>query len=236
MPILAVHFYCEPMGDALLTFFKRLKWFLVPFAVFFVAGLVFLTFSEKGSEVLWLNSVSKPAWDGFFLFITDAGLATLPAVVAAVLLIFNFRWSMVITLSLCWSGLITYVTKNWLLPGCFRPFHHFYYDDFTRFIHDAPLIYFNSFPSGHSMAIFAFCAALAYLIGKTLPSILLFFFALLVGVSRIYLLQHFGADVVAGSFLGIVAAFLAVLILDFGFHIGNKKGFGRGLKDVFGRK
>lgn len=220
------------MANALRTFYERLKWFLIPFAIFFIAGIIFLIYSKKGSEVLWLNSISKPSWDGFFLFVTDAGLATLPIIVAVIFLIFNFRGSMLIALSLSFSGLITYVTKNWLFPNNFRPFHYFYYDDFTRFIDDAPLIYFNSFPSGHTMAIFASCAALAYIIGKTVPSVLLFFFALLVGISRIYLLQHFGSDVVAGSALGVVAAFLAIWILDFGFKIKDRKGFNIGLKDV----
>ena len=68
----------------------------------------------------------------------------------------------------------------------------------------------TSFPSGHTMAAFALFGLLALLAPqKRLVGLLFFLLALLVGLSRIYLVQHFMKDVYAGSLLGVFIAILA---------------------------
>jgi membrane-associated phospholipid phosphatase len=64
----------------------------------------------------------------------------------------------------------------------------------------------NSFPSGHTMAAFGLYAALAFYAKKWYQAFGLFFLALLVGYSRIYLSQHFLVDVIFGAMLGCLAA------------------------------
>ena len=73
----------------------------------------------------------------------------------------------------------------------------------------APLKNF-SFPSGHATSSFIFCGILIYLIWKSkwnsnlkiAGSVLLLFFSLLIGFSRVYLRLHFASDVFAGFCLG----------------------------------
>lgn len=68
----------------------------------------------------------------------------------------------------------------------------------------------TSFPSGHTMSAFALFALLALLIPfKRLPALGLFLIALLVGMARIYLVQHFMKDVYAGSIFGLSIAMAA---------------------------
>ena len=64
-----------------------------------------------------------------------------------------------------------------------------------------------SFPSGHTQATFTLCGILAYIIWKTkwsfitklVVTIFLFFYACLIGLSRVYLHVHYLSDVVAGA-------------------------------------
>ena len=77
---------------------------------------------------------------------------------------------------------------------------------------DRPTDY--SFPSGHTAA--AFAAAASMYMSKKKPGIWMFYFAIVTGFSRIYLLVHYPIDVIAGAALGVVSAFTVN-------RIGNKK-------------
>jgi len=68
-----------------------------------------------------------------------------------------------------------------------------------------------SFPSGHTAAAFL----MATLISFQFPFLraILYFFAGLIGFSRIYLRVHFPSDVLAGVVLGIISANLSYMIL-----------------------
>jgi membrane-associated phospholipid phosphatase len=96
------------------------------------------------------------------------------------------------------------------------------------FAHDRPFAYFEklgiagqlnlvegikvhsgatSFPSGHTMAGFALFAFMAFCApNKKTTGALCFLLALIVGLSRIYLTQHFFKDVYLGAFMGVVIA------------------------------
>ncbi len=65
----------------------------------------------------------------------------------------------------------------------------------------------GSFPSGHTMGGFALYAFLAFTVFRSRgQQILLFSLAAAVGLSRIYLCQHFPKDVFLGSIIGVALA------------------------------
>ncbi len=87
-----------------------------------------------------------------------------------------------------------------------------------------------SFPSGHSLSGFTFSGIMMYLIFKsTIPlyrkwifSVLLFLFATLIAMSRIYLRVHFPSDVIGGFLVTSVwlsLTFLAVLEVEKRQHV-----------------
>jgi undecaprenyl-diphosphatase len=84
-----------------------------------------------------------------------------------------------------------------------------------------------SFPSGHSFSSFVFIGLLTYIISelairrrlKWIYGILLFFFAWLIAISRVYLRVHFASDVVAGFFLSIIWLGVSYRVL----HIVRRK-------------
>lgn len=75
-----------------------------------------------------------------------------------------------------------------------------------------------SFPSGHALSSFILCSVLIYLISRSklsitwkwISSVLLILFAVSIGISRIVLRYHYASDVLAGFYLGLVWAFLAL--------------------------
>ncbi len=67
-----------------------------------------------------------------------------------------------------------------------------------------------SFPSGHTTASFA-CATIALLYSPLLGSICMLF-AILTGLSRVYLFVHYISDVIAGTILGVMIAMIVYYI------------------------
>ena len=67
-----------------------------------------------------------------------------------------------------------------------------------------PHLFERSFPSGHSGCIFSTCCFLSMILprGWSRAGLLLFFVAILVAYSRMYLAAHFYADIFVGSMLG----------------------------------
>ena len=75
----------------------------------------------------------------------------------------------------------------------------------------------TSFPSGHTIAAFAVATAICGIYGrKFLP---LYFVAIVVGVSRIYVGAHFPSDVLGGSALGVVMALVILRIRFYGARV-----------------
>jgi membrane-associated phospholipid phosphatase len=69
----------------------------------------------------------------------------------------------------------------------------------------------TSFPSGHTMSAFALAIGLVYLF-KLNRGLWIFPLvgAVIVGISRVYLVQHFLKDVLAGSLLGVLIGLIIV--------------------------
>ncbi|MBE2900561.1 phosphatase PAP2 family protein [Methanothermobacter thermautotrophicus] len=68
-----------------------------------------------------------------------------------------------------------------------------------------------SMPSGHTVAAFAGFTSLYFKFGRPWLFLIL---ASLVGISRIYLGLHYPTDVLAGAFIGVICAFMALKIED----------------------
>ena len=72
-----------------------------------------------------------------------------------------------------------------------------------------------SFPSGHTITAFAVATFFAIVFRKNKSlSVAILLGAMLVGISRIYLLQHFLRDVLAGSLIGVVIAIGTYLLFE----------------------
>ncbi|MDR0767527.1 MAG: phosphatase PAP2 family protein [Methanosarcinales archaeon] len=71
---------------------------------------------------------------------------------------------------------------------------------------------FRSFPSGHTATAFAAAAVAVYHFRKW--AIPIFSLAVIMGLSRIYLLVHYPSDVIAGAIIGILSAVFVIWVFE----------------------
>ena len=179
-------------------------------AIYLVATILLLvlaTVIKKGDDVLWINGHYHEGLDSFFGIITNLGVGLL--FVPIVIFLLFFRYQYVIMAVLIWiiHGTLCYILKHNFFRVMKRP--SVFLSDHP--LHFAPHISVHtdySFPSGHSATIFCATLFISLLSNNRKLSMALLVVALLVGYSRIYLLQHFLVDVAGGATIGIMTTLL----------------------------
>jgi membrane-associated phospholipid phosphatase len=197
--------------------------------IWLIIGGILLILSQQGDWVLYFSAHRTPFWDVFFSYGTKFGeeFAFLAALI--ILLFIRFRAALMVLL----LGLVVIITSG----STKQIFHHMRP---IRYLTDKGLagdltfvegVHVNSgatsFPSGHTMAAFAVYTFLALNIRyKGLTGIVFFALAMMVGISRIYLVQHFLKDIYLGSIIG---AGLAIYIYYLQGRLPNKSWMDKSL-------
>lgn len=189
-----------------------------------------LVLTKRGDIVLLINRYSRIEWDHAVEMITNIGLGSYMAMAAVFMAFYKLRHAITGLINLGLIGIFTNVLKEMFKDIFTRPLHYFLYDDFSRFIYTADLNYYSSFPSGHSMTIFGMLAFFAFLANNRFASVILFILSVLVGFSRIYMLQHFFVDVYAGAFLGIFSLLLTIWLTEDRMHFLKRGIFDRSIQ------
>lgn len=197
----------RPLPD----FFRSNRWFFSGIFQFLLFGGILLALMQQGDFVWFFNRHRSAMLDVLFVYGTKLG-EPIGFILAGVGLLFvGLRYVVVLPLVGFSTTVASYFSKSF-------------------FAHPRPLAYFEqlglseqllfvegvkvhsgatSFPSGHTMAGFALFAFLAFCLPqKKTGGFLLFLLALVVGLSRIYLVQHFFKDVYLGAAMGVVLAML----------------------------
>ena len=183
-------------------------------AIYFVAGGLLLVSTAHGDLVLWLNDSHTPAGDFFFKYWTHVGDGFLLGAVALVFLFINYHKFFTFLIAIAFQTILVHVFKQWLYAGEPRP--KLYFQDqleSLNFVEGVAVRSYDSFPSGHTASAFTLAFFLILVIRSTGVRISLFFAALLVGISRMYILQHFARDVYFGSLFGIISVVLAYMLM-----------------------
>jgi membrane-associated phospholipid phosphatase len=179
--------------------------------VLYTSGvLVLLTLAAvvtKGQDVLWINGKNSGFLDFFFGVITNLGDGVVFVPVLLGLLFVRFYYSIMGVAIWIGQGLICTIVKRGFFSHMDRP-KAVLDNSLLHFVSDVQVHNNYSFPSGHTATIFCLAVFLSLIIRNRIATVLLFVTALLVGYSRIYLLQHFLMDVAAGAFVGSGTAFL----------------------------
>ena len=176
-------------------------------------GMLMLV-TNHGDFVLWLNDYHTAFGDFFFKYWTHLGDGLLLAVLAFYFLFTNLYKFYYTLIAIAFQTVFVHIFKQWLFASEPRP-KTFFADrlDELNFVEGVNVRGFDSFPSGHTASAFVLAFVLISFGRNKYLKVLFFVTAILVGISRVYILQHFLRDIYIGSVFGILAVFLAWLIM-----------------------
>jgi membrane-associated phospholipid phosphatase len=191
------------------------KFYFGCLAMFFLLGGLFTVFLDKGDVILFFNNHRSWWADDFFKYATKLGEEPLYVIIALFFLGYRLRYTLLVALTGFAVMGLSYSSKLYFAED--RPlafFRKLHQEDILNFV-DGVKIYTGqtSFPSGHSMSAFALYSMLVFLLPpRKRYAAVLFFIALAVALSRVYLIQHFWQDIYAGSIAGLAIAIVVYLV------------------------
>lgn len=185
-----------------LKLLKDNKFFYYPYLLLFSGAIVLLWVITKGDVTIFFNSHNTVFLDSFFKGYTYVGTMWLCVPIVLFLYYKKKNWGVLLLVSYSVSGLITHVLKRFLIDPNFRPYWGLGHDNF----HQVPGVEIKkvfSFPSGHTCTAFVMFLVFSLISKNKKIGTLYLVLAMLVGVSRMYLYQHFFIDTVFGSLIGV---------------------------------
>ena len=194
-----------------LKYLRDNKFFYYPYLFVLSVSLLVLFFIPKGYITIFFNSHNTLILDYFFKAYTYVG--TMWACVPIVLFMFYKikNWGFLLLLSYSVSGLITHLLKRVLIDPNPRPYWGLGHENFHQ-VAGVEIKKVFSFPSGHTCTAFVMFLIFALISNNKKLGFLYLVLAMLVGISRMYLYQHFFIDTVFGSLIGVsVTTMLFVL-------------------------
>jgi membrane-associated phospholipid phosphatase len=198
--------------------FKNFKVFFSLYFLYFLICLVFLFLFEKGEIELLLNNAHHPILDSFFYYWTYAGDGIAFAILGLILLMIRYNYVIILVITILVQTISVQIFKRHIFGGILRPKAFFEQKGiFDLYYIEGMVVHTNfSFPSGHTATGFAIATILAYIFKENKWFVIFSFIgAVLVGISRMYLMQHFFIDTLFGSLFGVTAAILGIKIVEY---------------------
>ncbi len=185
----------------------------VSFILILTVAIFLFIYGKNGSFVI-INGNYNVALDHLFQYVTvlGDGLIYIPIVLYCIL--FNRQFLVPVLAGIIICTLLTHLLKRVIFPDELRPFSLEAQNIIIHKIEGVPMRRMHSFPSGHTSTAFTMALLLASVMKKKIWAFVLPVIAFFVGYSRVYLAQHFATDVCAGMVIGIVSAYLSLLIYD----------------------
>lgn len=180
--------------------------FLGLYFALLIPTIALLILFGKGQIHLFINRFHSPAADQFFKLATHLGDPLFLLAVALMLLLRDWRKSLLLGVNTALCGGVVSLIKAILIDDM-RPFKFFqYFNAPLHFVEGIRLHEYNTFPSGHTALAFGTFFLLSVFAARKTATVVFFFLAVLVGYSRMYLSMHFLIDVTVGSVLGLIIA------------------------------
>lgn len=188
------------------TFILTNRIYITCYFIFLIlTGFYLLTYASEQFS-LYINSVHTPYFDIFFKYVTHFGEGWFAVPICLYLFYRNKQWGILASVISISSVIVSQTNKQLIFENALRP-SLLLKDYKLNFVEGVEMAHYFSFPSGHTTFAFAIFTCLALIYKKPLIQILFLLSAILVGFSRIYLLQHFLRDVFVGSMFGFTLAF-----------------------------
>ncbi len=178
----------------------------IMFVLYIVTTLAVSIFWEKGTFLLWLNDRHNIYGDVFFMYFTYLGDGLMYLIIAIIFLFYSYYNIILLAMIGILQTILVTIGKRWIFnyprPKVFIENSA----DTFNFIDGVKVYSAHSFPSGHTASAFAIATLLICLTKNKLLQVILMLMAIIIGISRVYLLQHFLMDTVAGALIGLSSA------------------------------
>jgi membrane-associated phospholipid phosphatase len=203
------------------------------FLVICSVGLAILPFYKKGVIELQLNTYHHPVLDEFFAAITHLGDGLILIIPILLFIFHKYCYLALLAISSVIHLVLVHIGKKWIFHGMPRPAEFFKDVPFYE-VPGIQLHHWGSFPSGHTTTAFMLASFFYLVLPKKMKvHALLMGIAFTVGLSRVYLMQHFLVDIWAGAILGNGSTMAAYFIV---LKTFSKKEFQKGILHELKRK
>jgi membrane-associated phospholipid phosphatase len=166
-------------------------------------------FLPKGSLEIWTNQFHHPISDLFFATWTHLGDGILFLWIIPLLAVKRLSFGIFVTFSALIQALVIAICKRGIFKAWPRPAEYLKDLDFYQ-IPGVSLHHWNSFPSGHTATAMGIASCLMIIYYKNINLRIAFLITgLLVAFSRVYLMQHFYMDILAGTLVGLGCTWIA---------------------------
>ena len=179
---------------------------IIVYACIITTGVLMVSSIPKFELHTWINSHHSSFLDTIFKNLTFLGDGWFAAIISVTFLFINFRYAIMFGSATLGSGFLVQFLKRIVFSGMERP------ASFLEFMPDLPLVsgvdlhHHLSFPSGHTTTAFAIFILAGLICSKRWMSVAFLIMAFFIGLSRVYISQHFLEDIIAGSFIGLLSA------------------------------
>ncbi|NIJ46010.1 membrane-associated phospholipid phosphatase [Wenyingzhuangia heitensis] len=188
---------------------------LLPFVIILLGSVFFFTY-PKGEVVLLLNKLHNPTFNFIFRKLSSIGNALSVFFFLLIVVRFKFKYLYFFILAFAIESFIIIICKHLIFDGTFRPYLFFKelgLLDAIDFVQGVKIRKTDSFPSGHTAYSFFIATFFVLKLNNLKSSVVIFLLATLIGVSRMYLVQHFFADVFTGAVVGVLATYTAFILV-----------------------
>jgi membrane-associated phospholipid phosphatase len=196
-----------------LKIFRNNIYFFIPYLIILAFTSFFLVTYSRAEIHIYLNHFHNGFSDSFFNIITFLGSGYFVVFVCICLLIVSFRKALLFFATYLATGIDVQILKRTIFDHVVRPAMYFK-DNYDLYFVEGVKIYNRySFPSGHAATTFGFFVCLALVSKNNLVKISSLLLACLAAYSRVYLSQHFLADIYFGSLIGVAGGMVFYYVI-----------------------
>lgn len=181
---------------------------------FILAFALFLFIYGKKHTFIIINGFYNPQLDYFFQYVTYLGDGLIYIPIVAYCLAWNRKYLVPVVAGIIICTVLTHFLKRVVFPDELRPVSLEVEKVIIHKIEGVPLHRQHSFPSGHTSTAFTMALLLVSVMKRKVWAFVLPMIAFLVAYSRVYLAQHFVTDVTVGMIVGIISAYVSLLLYD----------------------
>jgi membrane-associated phospholipid phosphatase len=201
--------------------------------LYILTGLCILLLVPKGNLERAVNGCHNIYLDNFFLVITELGNGAFLMLIIFLLFMKQIYYGVLSMICFLSSTLFVQSIKRLAFPEAPRPISFFEPTLDLHYISSIEIHRYFSFPSGHTSGAFTVFCVLAIIFRNKYLDVAFFLLAFLVGLSRIYLLQHFFIDTYFGAVFGIAITLICVYIIQYKTNMSQSLKLNRSVFEVF---